>query len=72
MNIRAPPVFNKLLANVKQKCSNVGCEMLIVVKDLRNHEQNLCGWQQVRCPMRKCLKKDPLCKMIDHIKNHHE
>ena len=57
-----------LLKNLKFKCQNEGCTMIIPYEEVKNHDTN-CEYQKVFCTNKKCKKRIIKKELDDHIKN---
>ena len=57
-----------LLKNLKFKCQNEGCTMIIPYEEVKNHDAN-CEYQKVFCTNKKCKKRIIKKDLDNHIKN---
>ena len=57
-----------LLKNLKFRCQNKGCDVIIPYDEVKNHDNN-CEYQKVKCANKKCKKRIAKCELDKHIKN---
>ena len=57
---------------VERKCKNIGCEDILMAKDLLEHETKTCHYRPVSCPIENCKEKIPARGMFGHIELKHK
>ncbi len=62
-----PESLRGFFSNVRLRCSNIGCDFIANIFDLRHHQIFTCPKRALPCPAMDCRELFPADQIIDHF-----